>query len=115
MKQTGFLPSINVQADKGTNISRTRQFTSVITIVPDSDIPICFIHLGQPVVKDHSGKGISQSIRDQILRYGIQNHQLEGASFDGQYFILNVPDHLCNLYSLPSTFLAKWDPLHRAG
>ena len=66
MKQTGFLPSINVQADKGTNIRRTRQFTSVITIVPDSDTPICFIYLGQPVVKDHSGKGISQFPRHPL-------------------------------------------------
>ena len=89
--------------------------TSVVNIVPDSDTPICFVYLGQPVVKDHSGKGISQSIVDQLSRYDIKKNQLEGASFDGQYFILNVPDHLCKLFSLSSTFIATWDPLHRAG
>ena len=106
MQQTGFLPPVNVQADKGTSIHRTRQFTSVFTTVPDSDTPICFLYLGQPVIKDHSGKGILQSIVNQILRFKIKDTQVEGASFDGQYFPLNVPDHMRQLHALPSTFLA---------
>ena len=115
MQQTVFLQPVNVQADKGTNVHRTRQFASVIAIVPDSDASICFVYLGQPVVKDHSGKGIAQSILDQILRFKIKDSQVDGASFDGQYFSLNVPDHMYQLYELPSTFLATWDPLHKAG
>ena len=36
MRPTEFLPPLNIQADKGTNCHRTWQFTSVITVIPDS-------------------------------------------------------------------------------
>ena len=36
LEHTGFRPSLNIQADEGTNFHRTRQFTSVVTIVPES-------------------------------------------------------------------------------
>ena len=62
MEQAGFKPPINVQADKGTNCLRTRQFTSSITIVPGSPALLTSIYLGQPVVKQHDGKGITESI-----------------------------------------------------
>ena len=59
LEQTGFNPPVNVQADKGTNYHRTRQFTSVVTIVPDSPALLTFVYLGQPIVLQHDGEGIS--------------------------------------------------------
>ena len=34
LDHTGFKPPFNLQADKGINVHRTRQFTSVVTVVP---------------------------------------------------------------------------------
>ena len=62
LEQTGFNPPVNIQADKGTNYHRTRQFTSVVTIVPDSPSLLTFVYLGQPLVFQHDGEGISLSI-----------------------------------------------------
>ena len=50
LEHTGFKPPVNLQADKGTNVHITRQFTSVITVVPESPKLLTYIYLGQPVV-----------------------------------------------------------------
>ena len=94
LRQTGFLPPINVQADKGTTVHSTRQFTTVSTITPGSESLISVIYLGQPIVKNHTGEGIANSIIEELENYGIKGSQVEGGSYDGQYFHLNVPDHL---------------------
>ena len=36
LDHTGFKPPVNLQADNGTNIHRSRQFTSVVTVVLES-------------------------------------------------------------------------------
>ena len=115
LQPTGFLPPVNVQADKGTNCHRTRQFTSVTTVVPDSKDLITNVYLGQPVVKQHDGPGISQSIIDELGKWGISSTQIEGASFDGQYFHLSVPNHLAEKLGLGESFICTWDPLHKGG
>ena len=115
LQPTGFLPPVNVQADKGTNCHRTRQFTSVITVVPDSKELITNVYLGQPVVKQHDGSGVSESIIDELNKWGISSTQVEGGSFDGQYFPLNVPNHLTEKLGLGESFLCTWDPLHKGG
>ena len=66
LEQTGFLPPVNVQADKGTSVHNTRQFTTVATVVPGSDSLISTIYLGQPVGKNHTGKGVSISIVEEL-------------------------------------------------
>ena len=115
LPQTGFLPPLNLQADKGTNCRRTRQFTSIVTVVPDTKDLLTNIYLGQPVVKLHDGPGISQSIIDELTKWGIVSSQIEGASFDGQYFHLGVPNHLADNLGLGKSFISTWDPLHRGG
>lgn len=115
LEQTGFSPPLNVQADKGTNCHRTRQFTSVITIVPESPNLLNVIYLGQPVVKNHDGPGISESISNELTDWGIKGTQVEGGSFDGQYFHLSVPDHLREKMNLSEQFLCTWDPMHKGG
>ena len=113
--QTGFKPPVNVQADKGTNCRRTRQFTSVITIIPNSPSLLTHVYLGQPVVKEHNGKGVAKSIADQVQLWNIDSGQIEGGSFDGQYFHLSVPEHLKDILGLPDHFKCIWDPLHKGG
>ena len=36
LDHTGFKPPVNLQADNGTNVHRSRQFTSVVTVVLES-------------------------------------------------------------------------------
>ena len=115
LEQTGFLPPVNVQADKGTSVHNTRQFTTVTTVVPGSDSLISPIYLGQPVVKNHTGEGITITIIDELKMYNIEESQLEGGSFDGQYIHLSVPGHLTNKLKLPPQFICTWDPLHKIG
>ena len=115
MLQTGYLPPINVGADKGTNRHRTRQFITALTVVPDAEELLQPIYIGQPVVKDHSGQGVASSIKDGLDKYGIVSVQVEASSHDGQYFHLSVPEALCKLYNLDNRFVSTIDPLHRAG
>ena len=35
LDHTGFKAPVNLQADKGINVHRTRQFTSVVTVIPN--------------------------------------------------------------------------------
>ena len=88
--QTGFLPPLNIGADKGTSNHRTRQFLTAVTIVPDSEKLFQIVYLGQPVVKDHTGYGVAKSIKDGLDSFGIIGKQIEGSSHDGQYFHLSI-------------------------
>ena len=115
LPQTGFLPAICLQADKGTTVHTTRQFTTAAAVVPGAEDLITIIYLGQPVVKNHSGRGVSESMVGQLKIVRIQSSQLESGSFDGQYFHLGVPSHLTELMKLPEQFLCTWDPLHKIG
>ena len=115
LEQTVFLPPVNIQADKGTNNHRIRQFTSVVTVVPDSSNLISFVYLGQPVVSHHDGEGISCSIIGQLESWGVQSDQVEGGTFDGQYFHSSVPENLKEKFKLSNEFMCTWDPLHKGG
>ena len=99
------LPPLNIQADKGTNCHRTRQFTSVIKLVPDSKEVITNVYLGQPVVMQHDGSRISESIIDEHKKGGISSTQVKGGSFDRQYFHLNVPNDLTEKLGLGESYL----------
>ena len=72
LEHTGFKTPVNLQADKGTNVHITRQFTSVVTVVPESPKLLTYIYLGQPVVKNHDGLGVTQSIIDELNSRDIQ-------------------------------------------
>ena len=115
LEQTGFLPAINVQADKGTTVHSTRQFTTVALVVPGSEALITNMYLGQPIVKCHTGRGVSESIVEELQKFQIHESQIEGGSFDGQYFHLSVGEHLTELLGKTSPILCSWDPLHKIG
>ena len=115
LEQTGFKPALNISADKGTNVHRSRQFTTIKTCVPDSPNLISSIFLGEPVVKKHDGIGVTDSIVEEVDKFGIKPEQIEGASFDGAYFHQSVPDQMKTKLNLPDQFIATHDPLRRAG
>ena len=115
LEPTGFLPPLNMQTDKGTTVHNTRQFTTVATVVPGSESLVSIVYLGQPIVKSHTGEGVSKSICEELCRYQIDPSQLEGGSYDGQYFHLNVPQHLTEQLNLSPQFQCTLDPLHLIG
>ena len=93
----------------------TRQFTTAAVVVPGAEALISIIYLGQPIVKNHSGRNVSESMVGELCLVKIQPSQLESGSYDGQYFHLGVPSHLTELLDLPEQFLCTWDPLHLIG
>ena len=72
LEHTGFKPPVNLQADKGINVHITRQFTSVVTVFPESPKLLTYIYPGLPVVKSHDGPGVTQSIIDELNSRYIQ-------------------------------------------
>ena len=110
-----FFNSLNIAADKGTNVHRSRQFTTAKTCIPNSPNLISSIYLGQPVVKEHDGPGVTKHIVEEIDKFKIKSAQIEGCSFDGAYFHQSVPTHLKKDKNLPNQFLSTHDPLHKSG
>ena len=66
-------------------------------------------------MKKHDGPGITESIFTELNTWGIQSDQLEGGSFDGQYFHLDVPGHLREQMQLSEQFICTLDPMHKGG
>ena len=79
---------LNILADKGTNCHRTRQFTMVVVVVPDSPQLLTPIYLGQPVVKQHDGAGIAQSIVSELNTWEISASQVGGGLLTVNTFTL---------------------------
>ena len=59
--------------------------------VPGSEALITIIYLGQPIVKSHSGRGVAESMVEELGLAVINSSQLESGSFDGQYFHWECP------------------------
>ena len=66
LDHTGCKPPVNLQADKRTNIHRAGQFTSVMTVAPESPKLLTYMYLGQSVVKSHDGPGLTRSIINKL-------------------------------------------------
>ena len=66
LDHTGCKPPVNLQADKRTNIHRAGQFTSVMTVAPESSKLLTYMYLGQSVVKSHDGPGLTRSIINKL-------------------------------------------------
>ena len=116
--QTGHLPAVNITADKATFKHHTRQFLSCVTVVPGAEELLQVISFGQPIVKGHKGIEIAKNIKEGFDQFNLQSSQIEGGSFDGQYFHLRVEEALesAALYDLPSkNVLWAWDALHKSG
>ena len=61
------------------------------------------------------GTGIAKCITEAFDKFEVKGEQLEGGSFDGQYFYLSIKEQLTRVYDLPCTFVCTVDPLHRCG
>ena len=66
---------------------------------------LTYIYFGQSEVKRHDGPGVTQNIIDELNFWNIQGNQVEGESFDGQYFHLSVPAHLTDALHLSDQFI----------
>ena len=89
-----------------------------VTLVSVADDLLQVISFGQPIVKGHKGFEIAQNINECLDIFGIKYCQIEGGSFDGQYFNLGVQAALESgvLYNLPSnSVLWFWDAMHKIG
>ena len=112
--QTGFKVPIKIIADKDTRKHRTRQVVLITLIVPDSPNLIQAVYLGHPVVDDHSGPGVAQNLIGVVEKSGIIAEQIEGQSYDGQYFHLSVHTQVQNHFGLhPSDTQDDWDAMHK--
>ena len=118
LPQTGHLPAVNITADKATYKHNTRQFLSCVTVMPHAEELLQVISFGQPIVKGHTGIELARNIKEGMDKFNIKSCQIEGGSFDGQYFHLGVQKALESptVYDLPpnSVFWA-WDALHKSG
>ena len=82
--------------------------------------PLQVISFGQPIVKNHTGPQLRMNIKETMDQFNIKSchGQIEGGSFDGQYFHLGVRKTLESpvVYDLqPNTVFWAWDALHRSG
>ena len=111
--ETGFLPPVNVAADKGTAQHRSMQFTTATIALANNEHLLVNMFLGHPQVKDHSAEGLTNSIWEVLKESKIQASQVEGLSVDGQYIKYKVDKLLKEKMGLGDTFVASWDALHR--
>ena len=112
LTQTGHKPPAKVVADKATWQHQTRQLIGIVTVVPDADQPLQAMILGTPVVKLHTGRGVTENITNVTDKF-ITAAQFRGGSFDGQYFHLGVDKQLDAHYDVNAHY--DVDPMHRAG
>ena len=61
--------------------------------------------MGQPVVKSHDGPSVTRNIIDELNSWEIQGDQVEGGTFDRQYFHLSVPAYLTETLHFSDQFV----------
>ena len=110
--QTGQKAPVNILADKATWQHETRQGVGIVTIVPDSEQPLQGFVLGFPVVKSHTGQGVTENLT-AVTDLFIKGDQLMGGSFDGQYFHQSVDKKLDEHYKVKGFYTV--DPMHKCG
>ena len=86
--------------------------------MPGAEELLQVISFGQPIVKGHTGLQLAMNIKETMDQFNVGSCQIEGRSFDGQYFHLGVQKALESpmVYDLqPNTVFWAWDALHRSG
>ena len=114
---TGHLPPLAVSADKATFKHRSRQFLSVVTVIPGGDNLLEVISCGQPVVTaGSSGVELTKNIKSGLDEYNVLGCQIESGVFDGVYFHCSIEEHFDEIYKIePGSVLYSWDGLHKSG
>lgn len=111
---TNQLPLVSITADKITKLHRTFQITCLITIV--DGVQTCIIIDISPCGTSHNGDALTKKIKSALDNFHIKlESQLNGMSFDGQYFDISVDKKLHSF--CPDIdhefFLPIWDIAHR--
>ena len=98
LPQTGHLSALNITADKTTykhkHKHKTRQCLSCVTVMPGAEELLEVISFGQPIVKGHAGFQLAMYIEETMDQFNIKSCQIEGGSFDGQYFHFGITNGL---------------------
>ena len=114
---TGFCPPVAFTADGATFKRRCRQFHGVNVVVPDSQMLIESISLGQDVLTEgKSGDLLVKSINEQLMKHQISSEQISSGVFDGAYFHVGVHKLLRTYHNRSENSLHfVWDPMHKLG
>ena len=114
---TGFRPPLAYTAGGATFKRRCRQFHGVNVVVPDSQMLIESISLGQDVLTEgKTGELQVKSINEQLVKHQINLEQLSSGLFDGAYFHVGVHQLLRNYHNRSEKSLHfVWDPMHKLG
>ena len=59
--------------------------------------------------------GLTRSITNELHSWDIQQDQMVGESFDGQYLHFSVPAHLTETLHLSEEFIFSGDPINNGG
>ena len=107
------IPPIGIVADKVTTRRRTSQMYAGIIFTPTMPSLLTPISLGMRPVKGHNGESIAADIVDLCKIYDVNNSQIAGFGFDGQYFHLHVDSILKDKLDLNDKVGFSWDPAHK--
>ena len=82
----------------------------MITPVPENPLAqslLVPLMISSPPVKDHSASGLAAQIRSEYQKIGMEDSQVEGGGFDGQYINLGVCEKLLQSWDHPSMSLEQ--------
>ena len=94
----------------------------MITPVPENPLVQSLLVplISSPPVEDHSDSGLAAQIRSEYQKIGVEDFQVEGGGFNGQYINLGVWGKLLQSWDHPSMCLeqlqnwipGQWEPAH---
>ena len=109
---TSNLPPLGIVVDKLTTRRCTGQMLAGILFTPGMPNLLTAVSLGVESVAKHDGDSIAEDIGSICTKYEIQNDQIAGFDFDGQYLNLNVHTKLQDKIKLSKNVNFAWDPAH---
>jgi hypothetical protein len=94
MEQTLELPCVKIASDASTTFHRSRQFTAIFCVVPDSEEPINVIYMGFDLMYSHTGwdtaAGIINCLKMKEKESVLTSDQYLGVSGDGALIHINT-------------------------
>ena len=112
MKATLNVPPVGIVADKLTTRRRTGQMFAAVLFTPGMPNLFTPTSLGVESVSKHDGDAIAGDIRAVCAKYKIENDQIAGFGFDGQYFHLHADKKLKHTMLLNERVNFVWLPAH---
>ena len=112
LQATLCIPPVGIVADKVTTKRRTGQLFGAVLFTPSMPDLLTPVSLGITPVKKHDGESIANEICKVCDTYDINNDQIAGWGFDGQYFNLKVDEHLKTKLNLDESVGFEWDLAH---